>query len=66
MKPVGLVHFATARSNGPILHRRELFGDLGREQVRMEAVRVALDMIRETRGGLNIPEGGHAPMVWSP
>lgn len=51
MKPVGLVHFATARSNGPILHRRELFGDLGREQVRMEAVRVALDMIRERVAG---------------
>ena len=47
LKPVGLVHFATARANGPILHRRELFGDLGREAVRMESVRVALEMIRE-------------------
>ncbi len=47
LKPVGLVHFATARSNGPIQHRMELFGDIGRTQVRMEAVRVALEMMRE-------------------
>lgn len=47
LKPVGLVHFATARSNGPIQHRMELFGDIGRAQVRMEAVRVALEMMRE-------------------
>jgi nicotinamide-nucleotide amidase len=47
MKPVGLVHFATARSNGPILHRREMFGDLGREGIRLESVRVALEMIRD-------------------
>jgi nicotinamide-nucleotide amidase len=51
MKPVGLVHFATARANGPILHNRELFGDLGRERVRMESVRVALEMIRERVSG---------------
>jgi nicotinamide-nucleotide amidase len=47
MKPVGLVHFATARANGPILHRRELFGDVGRSEVRMESVRTALEMIRD-------------------
>jgi nicotinamide-nucleotide amidase len=47
LKPVGLVHLATARSNGPILHRRELFGDIGRDQVRMESVRIALEMLRE-------------------
>jgi nicotinamide-nucleotide amidase len=51
MKPVGLVHFATARSNGPILHRRELFGDIGRERVRMESVKTALEMIRERVSG---------------
>jgi nicotinamide-nucleotide amidase len=51
MKPVGLVHFATARANGPILHRRELFGDLGRSEVRMESVRTALEMIRERVSG---------------
>ncbi len=47
MKPVGLVHLATARSNGPIIHRREMFGDLGRDGVRMESVRVALEMLRD-------------------
>jgi nicotinamide-nucleotide amidase len=47
MKPVGLVHFAPARANGPIQHRMELFGDIGRTQVRMESVRVALEMLRE-------------------
>ncbi len=33
-KPVGLVHFAAARSGGPILHRQMRFGDIGREAVR--------------------------------
>jgi nicotinamide-nucleotide amidase len=47
MKPVGLVHFATARANGAILHRREMFGDLGREGIRLESVRVALEMLRD-------------------
>lgn len=46
-KPVGLVHFATARSNGPILHRRELYGDLGRSAIRAAAVRTALEMVLE-------------------
>lgn len=47
MKPVGTVHFATARANGPIVHRREQFGDLGRSRIRLEAVRVALEMMAE-------------------
>ncbi len=47
MKPVGLVHFATARANGPIHHRMELFGDLGRSRIRLEAVKVALQMMRD-------------------
>ena len=47
LKPVGLVHFATARANGPIQHRMELFGDIGRSAVRIEAVKVALEMLRE-------------------
>jgi nicotinamide-nucleotide amidase len=51
LKPVGLVHFASARSNGPILHRRELFGDLGREAIRMESVRVALELLRDRVNG---------------
>ena len=47
MKPVGTVHFATARSNGPILHRQELFADMDRDQVRMASLQVALEMLRE-------------------
>ena len=46
-KPVGLVHFATARANGPILHRRELYGDIGRGAVRAAAVRTALELLLE-------------------
>lgn len=44
-KPVGLVHFAAARSGRSILHRLELFGDLGRSEVRLASVAVALDML---------------------
>lgn len=47
LKPVGLVHFATARANGPIQHRMELFGDIDRSAVRLESVKVALEMMRE-------------------
>jgi len=46
MKPVGTVHFATARSNGPILHRLERFGDIGRSQIRMASVHIALELLR--------------------
>jgi nicotinamide-nucleotide amidase len=48
MKPVGTVHFATARANGPIHHRLETFDSAwDRDQIRMESVRVALEMLRE-------------------
>jgi nicotinamide-nucleotide amidase len=47
MKPVGTVHFATARSNGAIQHRLEMFGDIGRGAVRLASLRVALEMMRE-------------------
>ncbi|WP_436641703.1 CinA family protein [Microbaculum sp. FT89] len=46
-KPVGLVHFAAARRNGPTIHRECRFGDLGRRQVRLESVGVALDLLTE-------------------
>jgi nicotinamide-nucleotide amidase len=46
-KPVGLVHFACARENRSIRHEEHRFGDLGREAVRIEAVRVALRMLSE-------------------
>lgn len=51
LKPVGMVHFATARANGPIQHRMELFGDIGRAAVRIESVKVALAMMRERVAG---------------
>lgn len=43
-KPVGLVHFA---ADGPagLIHIERRFGDLGREAVRLAAVRQALDLI---------------------
>lgn len=43
-KPVGLVHFACARQ-GATTHVRHLFGDLGRDGVRLESVRVALSLL---------------------
>ena len=44
-KPVGLVHFALARAGRETVRREERFGDLGREAVRLESVRVALEML---------------------
>lgn len=47
MKPVGLVHLATAAVNGPIIHRQEHFAGLDRTDVRLATVRTALEMLRE-------------------
>ncbi|CAN5194414.1 CinA family protein [soil metagenome] len=47
LKPVGLVHFATACANGPVRHRAERFGNLGRSEVRLLAVKTAIEMLRE-------------------
>ncbi|MEM8878205.1 MAG: nicotinamide-nucleotide amidohydrolase family protein [Pseudomonadota bacterium] len=44
-KPVGLVHFACAAQGLETAHREERFGDLGRRQVRLESVKVALEML---------------------
>lgn len=46
-KPVGLVHLATALRGGETEHRRMLYGDLGRSEIRIATVRTALEMIRE-------------------
>lgn len=46
-KPVGLVHFASAGSNGARIHREKRFGDLGRAEVRRRSVLTALDMLAE-------------------
>lgn len=45
-KPVGLVHFAVA---GPVdvVHKRVEFSDLGRERIREESVKLALQMVLE-------------------
>ncbi|MBK5956592.1 damage-inducible protein CinA [Rhodospirillum rubrum] len=45
-KPVGLVHFAAVGPLG-LLHREERFGDIGRDQVRQAAVRVALSLLAD-------------------
>lgn len=43
-KPVGLVHFAAAGPAGPV-HVERRFGDVGREAIRLESVRVALRLL---------------------
>ena len=45
-KPVGLVHFAASRPDGPMHHERVVFGDLGRAEVRRRAVERVLSMLR--------------------
>jgi len=44
-KPVGLVHFASARSGQETLPVEKRFGDLGRTEVRRVAINCALDLI---------------------
>jgi nicotinamide-nucleotide amidase len=46
-KPVGLVHFAAASRDGRHEQREQLFGDIGRTEVRRRAVLVALEMLEE-------------------
>ncbi|WP_245433932.1 CinA family protein [Rhodomicrobium lacus] len=49
-KPVGLVHFAAARTTGNgvrLLHREERFGDIGRDEVRARSVETALALLIE-------------------
>ena len=43
-KPVGLVHFGCAGPDG-IVHEVRRFGDIGRDPVRLESVRVALGLL---------------------
>lgn len=54
-KPVGLVHFACARTEMITHHVRMTYGDLGRDEIRLAAVGTALAMIRaqvSTGGGM--------------
>jgi nicotinamide-nucleotide amidase len=45
-KPVGLVHFSAVGPDGEV-HVEHRFGDIGRDQVRLASVRVALGLLLE-------------------
>lgn len=45
VKPVGLVHFACARRDNPTLHVRMLYGDVGRDEIRLASVRQAFALV---------------------
>ena len=44
-KPVGLVHLAATSRTGALVHRKMLYGDIGRSAVRLATVRTALEML---------------------
>ncbi len=44
-KPVGLVHFTSARRGGETVHVEKRFGDIGRAEVRRAAIVTALEML---------------------
>ena len=46
-KPVGLVHFAAARRNGPVIHRERRFKDEGRGPIRRNAAMEAIGLLSE-------------------
>jgi nicotinamide-nucleotide amidase len=56
-KPGGLVHFAAARRGGPTLHRKEEFGPLGRAEVRLQCLRVSLEMAGQQMAADAEPQG---------
>jgi nicotinamide-nucleotide amidase len=43
----GLVHFGCARKGRGTMHREERFGDIGRGPIRVECMRVAIEMMSE-------------------
>ena len=45
-KPVGLVHFAVARRGGETIAVEHRLGDIGRQQIRLASVDVALNLLR--------------------
>lgn len=47
----GLVHFALARRGGPVRHREEHFGDIGRGAVRLACLRCSLEMLDQALAG---------------
>jgi nicotinamide-nucleotide amidase len=46
-KPVGLVHFGAARRGKPPLHEERRFGAIGRTQIRLKSLDVALSLVRK-------------------
>jgi nicotinamide-nucleotide amidase len=44
----GLVHFALARRGWPTLHREEHFGAVGRGKIRVNSLKVMLEMLEES------------------
>lgn len=48
-KPVGLVHFG-ATGPGGLVHAGHRFGDIGREAIRLDSVRVALRLLLDQLG----------------
>ncbi|MDO3435806.1 CinA family protein [Rhizobium sp. CBN3] len=44
-KPVGLVHLAARSRTGAFIHRKMLYGDIGRNAVRLATVKTALEMV---------------------
>ncbi|OWV75388.1 damage-inducible protein CinA [Rhizobium sp. R339] len=44
-KPVGLVHLVAKSRTGALIHRKMLYGDIGRSEVRLATIRTALDMV---------------------
>ncbi|PKA39678.1 CinA family protein [Rhizobium sullae] len=44
-KPVGLVHLAAKSRSGVLIHRKMLYGDIGRDKVRLATVQTALEML---------------------
>ena len=46
-KPVGLVHFAAARRGYATEMETRRFGDIGRDEIRMASVEVALNLLRQ-------------------
>lgn len=46
-KPVGLVHLAAKSRSGKLVHRKMLYGDIGRTEIRLATIRTALQMVIE-------------------
>jgi len=49
-KPVGLVHLGLARKGSATVHLERRYGDLGRENVRRQAVEDALSLLEQALG----------------